>query len=199
MDFRYFVSNKLGFIQRHYSIATQPFLTRKQQIEDGEPPFDSDPNAEPESDEPPFLKEWIEADESINIVGYTCLCMVQSVLLEYLREKFSERGYRLPPGNGGILVRYRDFFLDELGIDWSAGPVPFEVLEDVSLARNSIQHETTTASRYASQTKDYSHRFPCSLFGDPWGLKRVMVTQEGLTAAISAVKEFCDFLDARLA
>jgi hypothetical protein len=33
----------------------------------------------------------------------------------------------------------------QYGFDWSSGPVAFEVLEDLTLARNSIQHEREAA------------------------------------------------------
>jgi hypothetical protein len=124
--------------------------------------------------------------------------MLQAVLLEFLRESLDEWGYELPPGKGSLICRYRDFFSGALDINWSAGPVPFETLEDLTLARNSVQHETIIASRYAQQTKDHARRFPDSLFGDPWRFRRIIVTQGSLDVAVSAVDEFCRFVDTQL-
>jgi hypothetical protein len=196
MDLLYFVRDKLRFIERHYKTAVEPFVTIKVKIHNGEEPYNpAGPNVDPESDEPPFVEEWIEADESVNIVGCSCLCLVQSVLLEYLREYLQELNRTLPNGTGNLLSRYRSFFRDQLGIDWDRGPVPFDILEDLTLARNHIQHETKITSRYARQTSEYSRRFPKSLFGDNYEFKRIIVTEASLEAAVCAVERFCEFMD----
>jgi hypothetical protein len=92
-----------------------------------------------------------------------------------------------------LLGRYRDFFKDHFGIDWEAGPVDLKILEDVALARNHIQHETRITRRYARQTTDYVNRFPNSLFGGYF--RDIRVAEEGLRVAVSAVEDFCKWLD----
>jgi hypothetical protein len=194
MNLLYFLSDKLRFIEQLYSRAVAPFITIKRQIEEGEPPYDIyPPDFNPEDGEPAFTSEWIEADESQNVIGYACLGLVQSVLFEYLREYLQEKCCSLPSGKGALLHRYKVFFMDHFGIDWETGPVAFETLEDVALARNHIQHETRITSKFASQTADYRRRLPNSLFGGRF--REIRVTEGGLKAAIGAVEEFCSFLD----
>jgi hypothetical protein len=74
MDLLYFLDDKLRFIERHYDKAVEPFATIKRKIEAGEAPYELDATDHNSGeDEPPFTAEWIEADESENIVGYSCL------------------------------------------------------------------------------------------------------------------------------
>ena len=193
MDLLFFLDDKLRFIERHYDRAVEPFATVKRRIENGEPPYEPDTDYDSGEDEPPFTPEWIEADESENIVGYSCLGLVQGVLLEYLREYLRQRGLSLPSGKGGLLQRYRDFFKVQLGIAWDDSPVAFETLEDVAMARNHIQHETNITSRFAQQSDNYAQRFPMSLFGG--NFREIRVTDESLKAAISAVEAFCTFIE----
>lgn len=50
-----------------------------QKIEAGEPPFVD--TRDPEyADEPAFLAEWQETEESVAVLGQWCLCMVQGSL-----------------------------------------------------------------------------------------------------------------------
>jgi hypothetical protein len=69
VDLMWFLRGKLGFIQRLHGSASEPFITKMQKIENYEPPFDVYDTADPESDEPPFLAECIEASEAADILG----------------------------------------------------------------------------------------------------------------------------------
>src|SRR5262249_39780744 len=155
MNLLFFLDDKLRFIERHYARAVEPFAAIKRKIDAGEAPYEPDStDYDSGEDAPPFIDDWCEADESENIVGYSCLGLVHSVLLEYLREYLRLRGLSLPPGKGSLLCRYRDFFKERLGIDWDESPIEFETLEDLTLARNNIHHETHIMTRYAYRTDD---------------------------------------------
>ena len=68
-----------------YGQASACFAETKRKIENSEDEFDYS-GWDPESydGEPPFLTEWQEADEAINLLGQACLSLVHSALKEYL-------------------------------------------------------------------------------------------------------------------
>ena len=75
MDVHFFLSERIGFIRQFYDVASEPFLERQRKIVDGEDPFVPTYS---EDSEPPFLTEWLEADESQQILGYSCLSMLNA-------------------------------------------------------------------------------------------------------------------------
>ena len=196
VDLMWFLLDKLRFIQNFYDSASQPFVTKMRQIDHHEPPFDVDDNADPESDEPPFLAEWIAASESAEMLGNFGLCLVQSALKQFLEAFLQETGGTLPAGRGSWFERYQTFFRDEYGIEWEAGPVNLEILEDLSLARNDIQHGGTLTTRTTIQNPEYARRFPNSMFTESFIVRpRIAVDRTSLTAAIQAVQTFCAYLE----
>src|SRR5690348_4106449 len=91
MDLLYFLENRLEFIQNLYDCASSPFEEIKREIEAGEAayPDSRDPEC---ADEPAYLEEWGEADDSTMVIGHWCLCMAQACLQAYLRECISPLG-----------------------------------------------------------------------------------------------------------
>jgi len=132
MDLLYFLDRRLAFVQKLYDSTVVGFEETKRQIEAGEPPYVDERNPE-YVDEPAFLEEWQEADDSAMVIGHWCLCMIQASLHEYLKDCISPAGsywwkseglqrevsQKRAPNNFG---RYRLLFFD-LGIDWQKGPV----------------------------------------------------------------------------
>ena len=75
MDVRFFLNRRLGFIRQLYGTASAPYVERKQKIEDEEEPF-VPPYSE--DGEPAFFEEWLEADESLHVLAYSCVqCLRQ--------------------------------------------------------------------------------------------------------------------------
>ncbi len=70
-----------------FATASAPFRETKRKIEDGEDPFEPPPfDPETATDfDPPFLEEWQEADESLNIQGQAALKLVHGALHDYLK------------------------------------------------------------------------------------------------------------------
>jgi hypothetical protein len=179
-----------------YDSSSEPFTTKMRRINDNEPPFDVKDNHGPESYDPPFIEEWIEASEAGEILGNLSLCLVQSALKQFLELFIQETGLKPPAGRGSWFDRYQQFFLNEYEIDWTKGPVPVKVLEDLSLARNDIQHGGTLTTKTTIQSPEYARRFPDSLFTEAFVVgPRIAVNRESLTAAIQAVEEFCAYLE----
>ena len=77
MDVLYFLNKRTSFIRQFYERASAPFDERIRLIEAGEEPF-VPPYSE--DGEPPFLEEWIEADESRDTLRHACISMLSVAL-----------------------------------------------------------------------------------------------------------------------
>src|SRR5712692_3959981 len=85
MDVNAILTGRLRAVVRLYDEAAGIFTTRKKKIEAAEEPYQPPPfDPEYGDPEPPFLEEWLEADEFQDIVGQACLSIVQSCLRDYL-------------------------------------------------------------------------------------------------------------------
>jgi len=144
MNLLYFLKTRLRFIEQLYDGAAAPFVETKRQIEAGEQPYVDNRDPEYYDGEPAFLTEWQEADDSVIVIGHWCLCMVQASLKAYLEECIGPSGAywwdpkhlrgELPKKQGGSWFgRYRLLFLEDLGVDWSTGPVSLDELEQLNL------------------------------------------------------------------
>lgn len=87
----YFLNERLKFIEQLYESAVAPFEEIKRKIDEGEPPYVD--YRDPEyADEPAFLSEWEQANDSIMVIGHWCLCMVQAAFRAYLKEFIGPSG-----------------------------------------------------------------------------------------------------------
>ena len=75
MDVRYFLGERLAFIEQLYVNSAAPFIERKRKIEAEEEPFVPPYSEDPE---PAFLSEWLEAEESLQVIGHTCISMLSA-------------------------------------------------------------------------------------------------------------------------
>jgi hypothetical protein len=196
--------DKLNFIRRFYDIASEPFVTTIGKIERHEEPYHQ---FDVEEEEPPFLVEWLDADESLNILGKSCLCLVQNAFRNYL-DGFVEH-YTYGPSNevvgkspanvkGNWFENYRKFFLRTYGIDWAKSPIDIHFLEEINFVRNDIQHGGMFYSLEHRQNPEYFKRFPESIFTEEWVTGppgRVVVSKNNLFIAIQAIEDFCSYLE----
>jgi len=207
MDIQAGLRDKLRFIERHYAAASAPFRETKRKIDAGEDPFEPPPfDAETATDfRPPFLEQWQEANESLNIEGEVALQLVQGALREYLSSFLNLYGDPLTASGKNWLRLYRKHFLETHGIDWEEGPVPLDELEEVSLARNDVERCGDRFGMTRRLTKDRELSFPVSRFvdeiekqvfqasGHSWP-GRIEVTDSGLKETIRRVETLCEFL-----
>ena len=216
MDVAYFLRDRIAFIRQFYDAASLPFCERKRKIKAGEPPF-VPPYSE--DGEPPFLTEWMEADESLQVLGYSCMSMLAAALHLYLQTLERELGQ--PVGDSfksefkkGWLNGYTAYFSDRFGIEFAKAPVDVALLEELVLARNRIQHADdvisprTTYSR--SDLKKLPHAFfvdetERSLFSKVDEMERswlfpptIHVTETKLRGIIAEVEKFNDWLEAEI-
>lgn len=209
MDILAGLRDKLRFIERFYSTASELFRETKRKIEAYEEPF-VPPAFDPETgdDEPYFLTEWQDADESLNLVGQASLNLVQAAFREYLNWFLKLSGVPLTAKGANWLERYKNQFLDTFRIDWGQGPVPISELEEIIVARNDVEHNGSAFGMTRTQSKKHQNRFPLGLFvheidrqiaasSEHEWLGRIYLTQDNLAEAISRVERFCEFLDDR--
>lgn len=199
--------HNLSFISRFYETASEPLLDAIRKIEIHKEPYDRfAPQAEP----PPLLQEWLDNEESANLLTKQCLCLVQQSFKEFL-DGFIERNNQYGLGNikrksplkydgENWFEAYKRFFFEECHINWANSPVDLELIEEISLIRNDIHPGTF------SQIENFS-RFPISVFVDEWeqfeSRKRansakpcpIMITRANLFVAILAIGDFCAYLD----
>ncbi|APX76244.1 Uncharacterised protein [Achromobacter insolitus] len=159
MDVAWFLNRRLDFIRQLYSRSSAPFADIRAKIENEEAPYVSPCS---EDDEPPFMLEWQEAVDSIDVLGHACLCMVVSSLQAYLHtcvsrycKKLCDKDRKRVFRNGWV-KGYDHIFTEAFGIPFADGPVSIAVLEDIVLTRNSIQHGleiTNNRPKHAQKTR----------------------------------------------
>jgi len=124
-------------------------LERKRKIEAGEEPFEEPYCDEYSSGEPAYLEEWMEADESLHVLAYACISMLAAALHVYF--KTWESQFRIPARDlfkadfkNGWLAGYKAYFTYHASINFGDCPANLELLEEVVLARNRVQHPELT-------------------------------------------------------
>jgi hypothetical protein len=184
----------------------------------GEPPYEP-PEFDPDYDDtdPPFLTEWLEADEFTDVIGQACISIVHSCLKDYLTgviersgmtaeaEKFISQRRNVVRGESS-LGRHLAFIAEVYSIDWTQSPVPIAELEEINLARNDIQHGRSASGLSRYQSEQHTQRFPLGLFiddherslkamGRAHSFTLVHVSAEALKEAIQRVDGFCTFVE----
>jgi len=142
MDIEYFLKSRTGFIRYFYENAVRPFNEIKSAIEDEKEPY-IPPYSE--DGEPPFLEEWMDAEQGVEILGHACISMLSSSLQLYLKawvnrlEKEHGMKFIADFKKRGWFNGYKQIF-NELKLPLSQCGVDLDVVEQVALARNRVQH-----------------------------------------------------------
>lgn len=217
MDVLFFLKQRMDFVRRFYDTTALPFEERKRKIEAEEvpyiPPYSED-------GEPPFLEEWIEADESLDVLGHLCISMLAASLQLYLKtwdDKLELRCgavHKTEFKKSGWINGYRICFQDQLGIQWEESPADLHVLEEVVLARNRVQHPERITINRITYSKSDAKKLPRIFFVDDIDMKifsltggienswiivpTLRVTREKLYTAVTEVERFCEWLNERI-
>ena len=214
MDVLAFLKERTRFIRYFYKTAGGPFRETMRRIDANEPPFDDPPYSE--DGEPPYLEEWMEADEGLEVLGRTCISMVSASLQLYFTTWRSELGIRLDEGQhkqafrNGFLHGYRTCFAEVLDLSWDECPADFGLLEQITLARNRDQHpehiSTMSVDHSRKDRQKHPHLFFVSeierkMYSDPemggisWMNPAVHVSRETLSTAIEEVEKLAEWLE----
>jgi hypothetical protein len=228
VDYLHFLKARTSFVRRYYTDAAAPFVERRRKIEQSEEPYSYD-GVGHEDGEPPFLEEWLEASEALDVLGQHCVSLLSSSLHLFVQEwvselidragveQLSDLGIGLPTGtrykaefNKGWIAGY-DAYCRRLGVDWVRAPSDLALLEQIVLARNTVQHPSDITTMRAAQSDKDLTRYPHAFFADAAELAmfnpsrvgrysfpvRLDVTHEKLMRAVDEVEEFCCWLDAQ--
>ncbi len=178
----YWLKSRAQFIRDFYTKASAPFIEEKKKIELGEHPFT--PSYD-EDGEPSFQIEWIQADESIDVLWQLCISLLSELLGLYLNEwigelrscygaevwTIAEIGQPKDDKKAfekGMISGYRIFFDKRLGIDWGQSPSNLALLEEIVLVRNRARHPENISSVRIEQSKQDFQKYPRSFFVDDY-------------------------------
>ena len=218
MDIGFFFNERIKFIRQFYKMAAIPYMERKRKIEVEEDPF-VPPYSE--DGEPPFLKEWLEADDSLHVLAYSCVSMLAAALHLYFKTWVKQSGCPVEESlkktvfkKRGWFIGYKVHFSQRFAIQFDAAQVNHRLLEEVILARNRIEHTSSITSQrtqYAnSDIKKLRRPFfvddhEAALIGDDYEGERAWlspptlhVTNEKLLEAISEVERFSRWFEVEI-
>ncbi len=215
MDVRYFLDRRIAFIRQFYATASEPYVERKRKIEAHEEPF-----VPPYSEdaEPPFLDEWLEADESLHVLAYSCISMLSTALHLYLESWVKQSRIAVEESmkksvfkKKGWFIGYDAHFTKHFNIAFKTGTSDLKMLNEVVLVRNRIEHPysiTDQKTQYsASDLKQLRHPFfvdktEMALLGysdeeevSQFMLPTVHISKAQLLAAVAEVEGFSAWFD----
>lgn len=214
MDVGYFLRTRLDFVRSFYEAASRPFAEIKNKIEAGEEPYV--PRSGEGEDEPPFLTEWQDADECLQVLAYACVSMLSAALRLYFKAWERELGKRPAASfpDEGLIGKYRSYFRENFGIRFEDGQVDLVFLEEIVLVRNRIQHPEHISSSRPSYSGSDLKKLPRiffmsdierRMFADDdmrfseWMMPTVSISSEQLKAAIREIEKFGDWLEVEVA
>jgi hypothetical protein len=218
VDIHFFLNERIEFIRQLYRTASASYVERKRKIEADEEPFVPPCS---EDGEPPFLEEWIEADESLHVLACSCVSMLSAALHLYMETWVRQSGVPVEESlkksvfkKHGWFAGYGAHFSKNFGIKFEAAPVNLGLLEEVVLARNRIEHPSSITSHRTQYTDTDLKKLRHALFVDErevalfrdaneneraWFIPPTLhVTEEQFLAAISEVARFAEWFEAEI-
>lgn len=213
MDIEYFLKSRTVFIRYFYENAVRPFNEIKIGIENEEEPY-IPPYSE--DGEPPFLEEWMDAEQGVEIVGHACISMLSSSLHLFLKSWVNrlekEHGMKFNANfkKRGWFNGYKQIF-NELELPLSQCGANLDVVEQITLARNRVQHPEELTKLGVDHSESDLKRFPKPFFANETELKMaihdadgsatwwlrpsVKSTKEIIFEAINQVEVLCSWLE----
>lgn len=218
MDVGWFLHERVKFIRQLYANAAAPFAKRQRQIEAEEPPFEP---VYDESGEPQFELEWNEAARSQHVLGYACVSMLSDTLKVFFATWERLIGVARDPATDsvfkkrGFVAGYAALFEARLHVRLSDSGVDLELLEEVVLVRNRVQHAESLTTMLPSHAEKDLDRLKNPHFLDAseqeilarngsdresaWLMApTIKVTAEHLNGVLDAVDSLADWTDAAL-
>lgn len=215
MDIRSFLDRRIAFIRQFYATASEPYVERKRKIKAQEEPFI---RACREDGEPPFLEEWLEADESLHVLAYSCISMLAAALHLYLESWVKQGGVAVDESmkksvfkNKGWFAGYDAHFTKHFNVAFVAGPSDLKLLKEVVLVRNRIEHPPSITDQKTQYSASDLEQLPHPFFvdktemallgysddekGPRFMLPAVHVTEAQLLTAVAEVERFSAWFD----
>ena len=212
MDILYFFNERTRFVRRFYAAASSVFRDQMDKISEGEAPYDDPPYEE--SGEPPYMEEWRDAKEALDVLGLTCVSMLSEALKVFLLAWESAIGVHWEQGERNNLFRKHGLkgYVSSLGamrLTPSPCPADLDLLEQVILARNAAQHPDELTQLVPKHRRADLVKHPRPFFMDeaesvymegdladvPFLVPRMRVSPEKLYRATDEVDKFAAWLD----
>jgi len=213
VDIEHFLKSRTSFIRYFYENAVRPFNEIKIAIENKQEPY-IPPYSE--DGEPPFIEEWMDAEQGVETVGHACISMLSSSLQLFLKSWVT----RLENAHGmkfnanlkkkGWFHGYKQIF-NELELPLSQCGANLDLIEQITLARNRVQHPEELAQLGVDHSESDLKKFPKPFFahetelkmasrdGDgsaTWWLRpSVKSSKEKIFKAINQVEVLCAWLE----
>lgn len=214
MDLAYWTRQRTDIIRLFYDKGRVPFEQLKRDIEEEVRPWEP-PYFNPETDnpEPAFLAEWMQADQTRELIGMLAVSLLADTLSLYFVELEREIGIafvdpkeRTALFKLGKVEAYRQIIQHVLGDAFENCPVRFDVIEQVILARNDFAHGQDFISFQTMHNQRTIEKHPNPFFtntkeslaeGDipNWRRLSIEVSREKLMAAIDEVEKLADWVD----
>lgn len=215
MDIDYFLNERTKFIRYFCDNSMSPFLEIKKCIEDGNKPYEPTPFYE--NEEPEYLDEWLEADMGLSAVSHACISMLSSSLHLFLKSWFNrltqyhKMQFEFNFKRNGWFKEYIRV-LKELETPLEECGVNIEILEQVALARNRIQHPEHITDINISHSEYDIKKYPNPFFiheieacktedeeasFSHWNPPTITASQEKIYEAIKNVEIFSTWLESQ--
>lgn len=222
MDVHAFLEARVIFLRQLYKTTTSPYIERKRLIESGEPPFEPPYS---EDGEPPFLAEWLEADQSLRVLGQMFISALAATLQLYLKESLTNlrrrvrhqkfqgmrpiKDYDKTFKSEGWFAGYQRYFEEQLGVDFCKSECDLNVLEGLVLARNRSQHPDTITTLDVRHSEHDLRRIPDPFFVDAREMElieddqlpsffiapTITAKEKKIETAFTEVEKFCSWIE----
>lgn len=215
MDVLSLLLDRTRLIRKFYELATPQLNEIRRKIKAGVEPYAS---LYTDDGEPPFLDEWVDASELLEVAGRTCVSMLSGSLQLYFMTWERELGITCGEGfaaafkKNGLIPGYKACLSERVGIDWNDCPADLAIIEQVVLARNRDQHPEDITTIRVSHTLHDLKRYPQPFFlneheaklfqaGEApsfFMLPSIYVSRGTLMTAIEQVECLCRWLEKKL-
>jgi len=211
LDIEFFLKERTKFIRYFYETASTPFEKVMSDIENEVEPY-IPPYSE--DGEPPFLSEWLDAKSGSETCGHHALSMLSSSLQLFLKawvdrlDRYHGMTFNVNFKKKGWLNGYREIF-NEVGLEMADCPANLNIIEQVPLVRNRVQHPEQLTSMNISHSERDLIQHPRPYFAQDSELAlasgqeeqswlfppTISPTKEKVEEAISSVEFFCSWLE----
>lgn len=205
MDYMYFVDERLNLALYTFDLGTPPFEEVRRKIEASEPPYDH-PSGRDDSEDDAYQEAFENANVAIQVIGMSCVELVQTALHAFLKE-FVERSFgRLlldrvsQIKKDGWFLKFKALFATNPDYDWANSGADLDVIEQLCLTRNDFHHSVNLVTRYPYQSKKHADKYSDSLFLNPafcgafMHEQPLLVTRETLQSSINEVRKLCEYI-----
>ena len=179
MDIEHFLKSRTAFIRYFYENAVSPFNEIKIAIENEQEPY-IPPYSE--DGEPPFIEERMDAEQGVETVGHACISMLSSSLQLFLKSWITRlqnahgRKFNANFKKKGWFHGFKHIF-NELELPLSQCGANLDVVEQITLARNRVQHPEELTQLGVDHSERDLKRFPKPFFASETELK--MASRDG--------------------